>query len=91
MKFTPKSIKKFQEGGPMEGPEAMPAEAPAPQGDPLMMLAEMAAQALQAQDCNAMAQVCEALLQLLQQAGPQEPAGEPVFRKGGILARRIKK
>ena len=81
-------VKKFQEGGAMPAPE---------QGgqDPLMMLAEMAMQALQSQDCNAMAQVCEGFLQLVQQAqgggAPAEaPQGEPVYRRGGVLSRRIK-
>lgn len=108
MKFTPRNIKKFQQGGPM------PAEAPAPEGqmageeapveqapveqapqeNPLIMLAEGAAQAMQNQDCQIALQVCEGLLSLVQQMSgpaPQEPQGEPVFRKGGILSRRIKK
>lgn len=100
MKFTPKNVFKFQEGG------AMPAEAPMDQApmpeesapaeggqDPLMMLAEMAAQALQAQDCQMAMQVCQGFMQLVQQmAGPApEAQGEPVFKKGGKLSRRIKK
>lgn len=107
MKFRPKnSIQKFQMGGEMEAPEAaapeqMPAEAaPAPEaggqegGDPLMQVAQLAMQALQAQDCNAAMQVCQIFLQMIQQMqGQQEPApaGEPVFRKGGILVRRRRK
>lgn len=86
-------IKKFQEGG------SMPAQgAPAQQEqDPLMMLAQMAAEGLQAQDCQMMAQVCEGLLMLIEQAqgaaqAPvgQAPEGEPVFKKGGkiIVARK---
>lgn len=106
MKFRPKdSIKKFQMGGemaPEAAPEQMPAEgapAPAPgpeggQGDPLMEVAQLAAQALQSQDCNAAMQVCQIFLQMVQQMQGQpepEPAGEPVFRKGGVLVRRNKK
>lgn len=107
MKFTPKnSIKKFQMGGemaPEEAPEQMPAEempaegAPSPeggQGDPLMQVAQLAVQALQNQDCNAAMQVCQIFLQMVQQMQGQpepEPQGEPVFRKGGVLVRRIKK
>lgn len=104
MKFRPKdSIKKFQMGGgiaPETAPEQMPAEgAPAPgpeggQGDPLMEVAQLAAQALQGQDCNAAMQVCQIFLQMVQQMQGQpepEPAGEPVFRKGGVLVRRNKK
>lgn len=100
MKFRPKdSIKKFQMGGEM-APEQMPAEgAPAPgpeggQGDPLMEVAQLAAQALQSQDCNTAMQVCQIFLQMVQQMQGQpepEPAGEPVFRKGGVLVRRNKK
>lgn len=104
MKFRPiNSVKKFQMGGPMEtpveeAPEQMPVEeAPAPeggQGDPLMQVAQLAAQALQGQDCNAAMQVCQIFLQMVQQMQGQpgpEAQGEPVFRKGGILVRRIKK
>lgn len=104
MKFRPKdSIKKFQMGGemaPEAAPEQMPAEgtpAPGPeggQGDPLMEVAQLAAQALQSQDCNAAMQVCQIFLQMVQQMQGQpepEPAGEPVFRKGGVLVRRNKK
>lgn len=89
-------VKKYQEGGPAPAPAA----AAGPQGgqDPLQMLAEMAAQALQAQDCQAAMQVCEGFLALLQQAiseGPQGPVGqapegEPVFKKGGKIVGRKK-
>lgn len=102
MKFRPKnSIKKFQMGGEI-APEAAPEQAPvegasAPeggQGDPLMQVAQLAAQALQGQDCNAAMQVCQIFLQMVQQMQGQpepEPQGEPVFRKGGVLVRRNKK
>lgn len=103
MLFTPRNIRKHQAGG-----EIAPAEEPmAPEGgapeaapadgagqDPMMMLAEAAAQALQAQDCQIAMQVCQGLVALVQQMGggaPQEPQGEPVFKKGGVLLRRIKK
>lgn len=89
MRVTPKNIKKFQEGG------QMPAEQMPEQGgqDPLMMLAQGAAQALQSQDCQIAMQVCQGLLQLLEQgAAPQEEQqSEPVFRRGGKLVRRINK
>lgn len=104
MKFVPtKEVKKFQQGGeiaPAEQPatpEAAPTEgAPAGEGgqDPMMMLAEAAAQALQSQDCQIAMQVCQGLMALVEQmagGAPQEPQGEPVFKKGGILLRRIKK
>lgn len=95
-------IKKFQEGGamapvdPTMGAPMGAAPAPAPEGDPIMQLAEMAMAALQSQDCGMAMQVCEAFVGLLQQAqggapeGPVEavPQGEPVFRKGGKLIGR---
>lgn len=102
MKITP--IKKFQEGGAVapedqateqapaeQAPEQAPAEQPQQQ-DPIMMLAQMSAQALQSQDCNMAMQVCQAFLQIAQQAGggaPQQPQGQPVFKKGGKLLKRI--
>ena len=86
-------------GAPGEG---VPAEEPgmAPEGggeqDPIMMLAQMSAQALQGQDCQLAMQVCQAFLEIIQQmqgggAPAEEPQGEPVFRRGGVLVRRIKK
>lgn len=103
MQFTPKtSVKKFQQGGPMEQEtpttdQEMPAEGTqeAPAGaeqNPLIMLAEGAMQALQSQDCQIAFQVCQGLMQLVQQAqAPQEGMNEPVFRDGGVIVRRIKK
>lgn len=92
-------IRKFQSGGPMEAPmdPAMAPEAGAPVAgggeDPLMQLAQAAAQALQTQDANLAMQVCEGLLQLISQAmGPGPEAGmpqeAPVFKKGGILKKK---
>lgn len=86
--MAPAEEQMAPEGAPVEG-------APAEGGqDPMMMLAEAAAQALQAQDCQIAMQVCQGLMALVQQMGggaPQEPQGEPVFKKGGVLLRRIKK
>ena len=107
MRFTPKkSIKRFQQGGPMAPEDQMPAEEPGmeetqggtpeatePQ-NPLIMLAEGAVQALQNQDCQIAMQVCQGLIQILQQAqssAPQEAAEKPVFKKGGVLLRRVRK
>lgn len=103
-----KQTKKFQQGGPVEAPaegaeapmpqeEAPAEEAPAEGGgeDPMMQLAQIFAQGLQNQDCQALAQGAQMFLQLIEQSQgggqPQEPQGEPVFRRGGILAYRIKK
>ncbi len=102
MKFRPKdSIKKFQMGGSVEetpaAPNQIPAEStPEPeggQGDPLMEVAQLAAQALQNQDCNAAMQVCQIFLQMIQQMQRQpepEPQGQPVFKKGGKIVRWAK-
>ena len=99
--------RKFQVGGAM--PTGAPAEDPAVSGaapvnepapdqggeqDPIMMLAQMSAQALQSQDCQIAMQVCQIFLEIVQQMqgeAPEEPQGEPVYRKGGVLVRRIKK
>lgn len=89
--------RKFQEGG------AMSAEAPAaaPQGgeDPMAMLMQGAEQAVSAQDCEIAMQVCQMLLELAGGGAPAEAApaeaapapaeGEPVYRRGGRLIRRI--
>lgn len=91
------------EGGeaPVEGGAPVEEGAPeegAPEGgqeDPMMQLAQIFAQGLQNQDCQALAQGAQMFLQLIEQSQgggqPQEPQGEPVFRKGGVLAYRIKK
>ena len=102
-----KQTKKFQQGGPVgtpaKGAEAPVSqeeapEEPAPeeggQEDPMMQLAQLFAQGLQNQDCQMLAQGAQMFLQLVEQSqggGAEEPQGEPVFRKGGRLAYRIKK
>ena len=88
MKLEPK-VKKFQEGGAAPAPaaEPMPAEQGAApeqgggEGDPLMQLAQMAAEALQSGDCNTALAVCE--------GGEAAPQGEPVYKRGGTLVRRV--
>ena len=94
-------IKKFQEGGAM--PQDPNAAAGAPQGgeDPTAMLMQGAQQAVQNQDCQIAIQVCQMVLEMLggggapaESAGPEATApeqGEPVYRAGGRLIRRIKK
>lgn len=83
-------------GAPMDAQGGMPAEG-APQGgeqDPIMMLAQASAQALQEQNCELAMQVCQAFLQLIQEAqGGAEaaPQGEPVFKKGGRICGVTKK
>ena len=102
-----KQTKKFQQGGPVgtpaDGAEAPVSQEEAPeelapeeggQEDPMMQLAQLFAQGLQNQDCQMLAQGAQMFLQLVEQSqggGAEEPQGEPVFRKGGRLAYRIKK
>ena len=94
-------IRKFQEGGPVQGPEtpaaapAAPAEAAPEGGDPTAQILEAATAALQNQDCNLAMQVLQALVQMLGGGAPEGPAAPegqaPVFKKGGKLAGWIKK
>lgn len=93
MKIVSK-FQKFQEGGAMP---AAPAEAPqggapAEGGDPLAQILQVAAQAVQSQNCEAAMAVCQALIQLAQggAGGPEQaPAEEPTFaRHGAKLVRR---
>lgn len=86
-------IKKFQMGGevPVQTSEE---QAPVQQQDPIMQIASMMAQALETGDCNISMQACEAFLMLLQQASApapvdQAPVGQPVFKKGGKLIKRV--
>lgn len=81
-----------------EAPEGQAPEGQAPeeggQEDPMMQLAQLFVQGLQNQDCQMLAQGAQMFLQLVEQSqggGAEEPQGEPVFRKGGRLAYRIKK
>lgn len=93
-----KNIGKFQEGGAMP-----PQGTPAPQGggDPMQEILMACQQAIETQDCQIAMQVCQILLQMTgggaapaeaaPAPAPAEPQGEPVYRKGGQLVRRIKK
>lgn len=86
------NLKFLQEGGPIGPAEQTPQ-------DPMEQLVGMAAQALQNNDPNMAMQVCQALVQMAEQAAQQAPpaeepapaGGEPVFKKGGKLVRRISK
>jgi len=92
-------IKKFQMGGEMPAPEGQPMPpqgGPEQGGDPLMQIAQVAAEALQTQNCEAAMAVCEAFMMLMEQAqgGQPEvgaPVEEPVFKKGGKMKKPIKK
>ena len=59
-----------------------------------MQIAQAASQALQNQDCDTAFAVCQAFIQLIQQSGGGEqqqaaPEGEPVYRAGGKLVKRV--
>ena len=92
-----KNIGKFQEGG------AMPPQDPAAaQGgaDPMQEILAGCQQAVETQDCQVALQVCQMMLEMAGGAAapaeaapapaPAEAPGEPVFRNGGQLVRRIK-
>lgn len=88
--------KFMQEGGAMPAEQGAPAaQAPEAGGeqDVMAQMLQMAVQAIQNQDCNAAMQVCQVLVQLAQQsqAPAEEQPGEPVYRRGGTLVRRVKK
>lgn len=93
----PNFIKYLQEGG--VAPEAAPAEAaPAPEeggGDPMEQIIAACQQALQTQDCNLMAQICQAILQMAgggAQEAPAAPEGQaPVYKKGGKFSKWVNK
>lgn len=92
---------KFQEGGPMPGDPAAQGGAPmGPEGgDPMAQLVQGAQQAVQSGDCDTALQVCQMLLELAggggapapeaEEAAPAPAEGEPVYRAGGRLVRRI--
>ena len=96
-------IKFYQDGGAMPPEAGAPAPAPAPEAeagaspagappeggqDPLMQIAQMFAQGLQAQDCKALAQGAQMFLELVAQsqgggAGQPPPEEPTVMKKGG--------
>lgn len=97
MKLEP-TVLKFQDGGAAPAPaaEPMPADpgAAPEQGSEGVQLAQMAAEALQSGDCNTALAVCEGFMQLVQQAsqgggGEGAPQGEPVYKRGGKLVKRV--
>ena len=102
MKLKNEYVRRYQIGGemPTEQPGAPAQEAPesaAPAGgDPVeqivqvvMQLGEAAAQAVQSQDPNAMAQVCQSMAQFAGELAQQMGGGQtPVFKKGGKVVRQ---
>ena len=91
-----KFVKKFQQGGPMPADPVMasaPAEA-APQGGQDQMMAQleqMAMEIIQSVGPEGAAMLAEMIMAMLQQQAPMgAEQGQPVFRKGGVLARRVR-
>ena len=94
MEIRERKTLKYQQGGAAPAPAPAPEQAPAGgQEDPMVAVAEMMMQAVQANDGQMALQACAAFLQLIQQAGGGQgapaPAGaEPTFGKGGKLKRK---
>ena len=96
--MTLKNIGKFQEGGatPPQDPAAQPGG-----GDPMQEILMGCQQAVETQDCQIALQVCQVMLEMAgggaapaeaaPAPAPAEAQGEPVYRKGGSLVRRIRK
>lgn len=92
MEIKPRRIGKFQQGGEMPGGEggAPAPEGGAPQGgqDPMAEIIPAMQQALQANDCNGLMQICGAFLQLISDAQGAQEQPQPTFaRRGGRLVR----
>lgn len=109
MKISSKleKVSKFQMGGAAPAPEAATAPAPEQGGqgpeqggaqdagnDPMMQILQVAAQAVQSQNCEAAMAVCQGLLDLVAQAqggAPAEaPQEEPTFARNGAKLVRVK-
>lgn len=106
MKISLKNVKKFQEGGPMPAEAPMekagaPVEGGAPaeggQDQMLAQLQQMAQQIIQQLGPDAAAALAQMIMEMLQGGGaaPEEGApaeeGQPVYRAGGVLSRRVRK
>lgn len=95
-KRTNRNARRYQEGGPVEGapmeeaPQGAPEGAPAPEGgeDPMMQILQVAAQAVQTQNCEAAMAVCQALIQIAQ--GGAAPAQEPTYARNGAKLVRVR-
>lgn len=80
-------FQKFQEGGAMPPQEAAPQQG----GDPMAQILQVAAEAVQSQNCEAAMAVCQALMQLAGgPAGGEAPAQEPTFARNGAKLVRVR-
>lgn len=86
--------KKFQAGGamPAEGNPTTQGGAPEQGADPMAQILQVAAQAVQTQNCEAAMAVCQALMQLAQGGGAPEgaPQEEPTFARNGAKLVRVR-
>ena len=78
-------IKKFQMGGQV-APEVAPAPEQGGQDQMMAQLEQMAMEIIQSVGPEGAAMLAEMIMAMLQQGGA--PQGQPVFRKGGKLARK---
>lgn len=77
---------------PEAAPQGAPVEESAPEGgDPMAQILQVAAQAVQTQNCEAAMAVCQALVQIAQ-GGAQggAPAEEPTFARNGARLTRVR-
>jgi hypothetical protein len=84
--------RKYQMGGPAPEEAAAqeaPVEGGAPEGgeNPMAQILQVAAQAVQSQNCEAAMAVCQALLELAQGGAPAE---EPTFARRGAKLTRVR-
>jgi hypothetical protein len=77
--------RKYQEGGEMMGAEAGVEQ----EGSPEEMLAQLAMQAVENNDCEAAMQVSQAILEMMGGGGAPE-AGAQAFRRGGKMKISLK-
>lgn len=85
-------IKKYQMGGPMPA-EAAPAPEMGGQDQMMAQLEQMAAEIIQSIGPEGAMMLAEMIMQMLQSA--QQPVGapaegQPVFKRGGKLVRRMR-
>lgn len=94
----------MQQGGSAPAPQDAPAAAPAegapveggaPEGgaqDPMQQILQVAAQAVQTQNCEAAMTVCQALVQAMQggMGTGEAPQEEPTFARNGSKLRRVR-
>lgn len=96
-------FRKYQEGGAMpeeqavdEVPVGQEQEQAPTQQDPMQMMLQFAVDAVQNQNCESAMQACAILLEMMQQQQAQQEQmtpenSAPVYRRGGVLVKRVMK